>query len=113
MLACVFICPVTMILSGWLTWKVAAKGKPGAIGYRTRRSVASQEAWQFANEDCGRRFWRWGWILLVPSVLAMLPIYGANDDTVGALGGFIVMADCVLMVLMIIPTERALKRKFE
>lgn len=112
MLASVLICPVTMILAGWLMWKLCAKGKPGAVGYRTRRSTASQEAWRFANEDCGKRLLRWGCITLIPSVLAMLPVCGASEDTVGTLGGLIAMVDCLIMVVLIIPTERALKREF-
>lgn len=112
MFASVLICPLTMILSGLLMWKHCAKGKPGAVGYRTRRSVASRETWQFANEDCGKRMWRWGWITMLPSVLAMLPVYGASEDTVGILGGLIVMVECVIMLALIIPTERALKANF-
>lgn len=112
MLASVLICPVAMILAGLLMWKHCANGKPGALGYRTRRSTASPEAWRFANYDCGRRCWHWGCLLLLPSVVAMLPVYGATEDIVGTLGGLIVTIDCVIMIALIIPTEWALKREF-
>lgn len=113
MFAMVMFCPLMMIFCGWLMWKVCANGKSGgAVGYRTARSQASPEAWRFANEYCGKRCLRWGCTALLPSMLAMLPIYGANEDTVGLLGGLIVTIDCVLMVALILPTERALKREF-
>lgn len=50
--------------------------------------------------------------VLLPSMMAMLSIYGANDDIVGTMGGIIVMIDCALMIALILPTERALKREF-
>lgn len=112
MLVTVMSCPLIMIFAGWLMWKVCAKGKPSAVGYRTRRSTASVKAGRFANEDCGRRWLRWGCIALLPSMMAMLSIYGANDDIVGTMGGIIVMIDCALMIALILPTERALKREF-
>ncbi len=113
MLVCVLICPLAMMFGGRLMWKHCANGKPGAVGYRSRRSVASREAWRFANEDCGRRWWRWGCALLIPSVVAMLPVYGADDGTVGIMGGIVAMIDCVIILLTILPTETALRRKFD
>lgn len=113
MLMSVMICALAMILGGWIMWKYSAKGEPSAVGYRTKRSVASVEAWQFANEDCGRRCWRCGWVVLGAAVSAMLPVYGATEDTVGTLGGIICLVECVIMVLLIVPTERALRRKFD
>lgn len=108
---CVLLCPLAMMFAGRLMWKHCANGKPSSVGYRSRRSMASEEAWRFANEDCGRRWWSWGCILIIPSLVAMLPVYGADYDTVGIMGGIITMVGCIIMLLTILPTERALKRK--
>lgn len=113
MLVSVLICPLSMIFSGWVMWKCCAKGQPGAVGYRTRRSLASVKAWQFANEDCGKRLWRWGWLLLPANALSMLLVGRAAMDTVAVLGGVLCMLDCLIMILLIFPTEKSLKRYFE
>lgn len=50
--------------------------------------------------------------MLLLSVPAMLPCLGKSDDMVGLWGGIVSAVECVLMILPIIPTERALKKRF-
>ena len=84
----------------------------GAYGYRTARSMASQEAWDFAHAYFGRLWKRMGLAMLPLSVLAMLTCLGKGENMVGLWGGILSAVECVPMLLAIVPTERALKKRF-
>ncbi len=66
--------------------------------------MASQEAWDFAHAYFGRLWKRMG--------LAMLPCLGKGENMVGLWGGILSAVECVPMLLAIVPTERALKKRF-
>ena len=48
----------------------------GLYGYRTARSMKSQELWDFAQRLCGKLWWRLGWGLLLLSAAVMLLLLG-------------------------------------
>lgn len=105
------ILPVLMIVIG----KVFVKNPPKTInhiyGYRTRRSMKNQDTWDFAHLYCGKLWWKIGWVMLPLSVVSMLPVVGKRDDIVGGVGGVIVTAECVVLLMTILLVERALKKK--
>ena len=112
MLCMALLVPIIMAVFGW----VFMHTPPGEInhvyGYRTRRSMASQEAWNFAHAYVGRIWFRMGLGMLVLSVAVMIPCMGKSDNAVGIWGSIVEGVECVLLMLPIIPTERALKRRF-
>ncbi len=55
------------------------------FGYRTRRSMASQEAWNFAHHACGKLWFRWGLVLPPVTVGLMLLVWGAGHRHRGPL----------------------------
>lgn len=112
MFICNLMTPIIMILGGWMMWKHAPQKVNGVMGYRTRRSMKNIDTWNFANHYCGRLWWKLGWIMLVPSVISNIPVYGSSDDTIGIVGGILVTIQVIIMVASIFPTEKALKRNF-
>lgn len=104
--------PVFMVAFGWIFTHRPPKEINGVYGYRTRRSTASQEAWDFAHRYIGRIWLYMGMIMTVLSVLAMLILIGGSKDEIGLWGGVLEGIQCVLMMLPILPTEKALKRRF-
>lgn len=111
-LGCDCLYALAMIFGGYYMRKLST-GKPNHLaGYRTRRSKMSPEAWQFANEHCGKRWQKIGWILLVPTILVHIPFYGKSDDAIGFLSLAIAVVECAIMLLSILPTQKALKEKF-
>ncbi len=112
MLIMSLLIPVTMIGFGSYFRKRAPKEINVAFGYRTRRSMASRAAWEFAHRRIGR-IWLWGGILLIPvSVVAFLPLLGGSEATVGQWGAVICFGQIILMIASIIPVEIALDRHF-
>ena len=83
-----------------------------AFGYRTNMSMKNKDTWLFAHLYFGKLWFFIGWILLVISVFAMLVVVGQGIDCVGTVGGILASVQCVVMIVPIIPTERALKRRF-
>lgn len=82
------------------------------LGYRTRRSMASQEAWDLAQLTLGRLWWRWGWGLLAISVLVQLPFVHAGEEQLSLLSGLLCGAQVLVLLLSILPVEGALKAQF-
>ena len=113
MLAMDLILPLSMILFGRRFMKTA----PGKInmlfGYRTTRSTKNQDTWQFAHHVFGALWYKLGLVLLPLTVAAMAFVLGKDTNTVGAVGGYVCLAQLPVMLYAILPTERALKRNFD
>lgn len=82
-------------------------------GYRTTMSMKNQDTWDFAQKKSGQVWTKWGPWVLVPSVLGMLPVLGANTETVSLVGGGIVMVQLIPLLASIYPVERALGTTFD
>ena len=105
--------PVTMIGFG----KYFIKSAPGNInivfGYRTSMSMKNQDTWEFAHTYCGKLWYKWGMILLVITVIAMLFLLGKSVDTISYWGGTICMIQLLPLIGGIGPTENALRKNFD
>ncbi len=104
--------PLAMAAFGFVFLRWPPAEINGFYGYRTARSMASKEAWDFAHRYFGKLWLAAGLCMLPLSAVAMLPCLGRDADVVGLWGGIWCMAECVIMILTIIPTERALKKRF-
>lgn len=113
MLVMNLLVPLTMIGFGKLFLK-CTPGKINALyGYRTSMSMKNEETWVFAHLYAGKLWYRWGRILLPVTVLAMLPVFGKDTDTVGTWGGILCLIECIPLIGVIPPTERALRKNFD
>lgn len=110
---CNLLIPLAMVVTGYMMWKHAPKKINGTVGYRTTRSMRNTETWKFAQEYCGRLWWKTGWVLTVLTILAQLPFMKQDTNAVGILSLVLVSVQLFLMLLTIIPTENALKKKFD
>ncbi len=110
MFVCDLLVPGLMIVCGRMMWKHPPKNINGIVGYRTTRSMKNKDTWKFAHEHCGKLWWRVGWMMLMVSLVIHLPFYYSSDIVIGTLGGILCTIQCLVLVLSIIPTERALKR---
>lgn len=113
MLLCDLLVPLTMILGGYFMWKHPPKTINGFMGYRTSRSMKNIDTWKFAQEYCGRFWWKIGWMILFPSFAVHIPIYGASDDSIGLVGVILVTIQTIILTGSIFPTERALQKNFD
>ncbi|MGN0169490.1 MAG: SdpI family protein [Lachnospiraceae bacterium] len=112
MLCCDVLMPVFMIIAGRWMWKRPPKTINGTAGYRSSRSMMNMDTWKFAHDYCGRLWWKIGWIMLVPSILIHIPLYGGSENAIGITCGILITIQTIVLIVSIFPTEKALKRTF-
>ena len=107
------ILPVLLIVVGLVMWRFPP-GYGGSVGYRTKRSRSSRQAWDFAQVY-------WGRLILVMSIPMLAVSVGAGVFQIvkplSEEAGLLLF--CVIMTLQLVPmfvsigvTESALKRRF-
>lgn len=111
-----FVCdlfiPILMIVVGYMIWKHSPKKINRMIGYRTARSMKNIDTWKFAHDYCGRLWWKIGWFMLIPSMVIHLPFYHSSEKMVGIVGTIVCTIQCVILIVSVFLTERALRRTF-
>ena len=84
-----------------------------SYGYRTGRSMKSQEAWLFAHRRFG---WSWsvlGFLLLPVTAAPMLAVAGDGVPETGRAAAVLVVIQLAVMILSMVLTERTLKKRFD
>ncbi len=109
---CNLLIPVVVIVTGRIMWKHYPKNINGLVGYRTTLSMKNMDTWRFANEHCGRLWYKMGLFMLVFSVLVSVLLLRTNDNTYSMISLIFVMLQCIILIVSIIPTELALKKMF-
>ena len=113
MLVMNLLMPAMMLGFGWIFVHRPPKTINWGYGYRTARSMRNQDTWDFAHQYAGKLWLKWGIWFLFLSVLVMLPLIGQSVEVVGTVGGVLCLVECVPLVYVIVPTERALKQAFD
>ncbi len=113
MLAMVLLIPAIMILFGRYFIKKAPKNINYLFGYRTNLSMKNEKTWEFAHKHIGNIWYKWGWVLLPASVLALVFVIGKDEDTIGTLGTIITIVQLLPILASIVLTEKALKANFD
>jgi hypothetical protein len=111
MLAMTLLIPLIMLIFGLRWWRFRIPPYGGSSGYRTRRSLASPAAWDFAHGYFGRLWAILGAALLPLSAAAMLPCRNGGSERVGWWGAGVCLVQSVGMLAPVIATEIALRRR--
>lgn len=109
---CNLLIPVVVIVTGRIMWKHYPKNINGLVGYRTTRSMKNMDTWKFANEHCGRLWYKMGLFMLAFSVLVSVLLLRTNDNTYSMISLIFVLLQCIILIVSIILTELALKKMF-
>lgn len=112
-LAMDLLVPAVMILFGRRFLRDPPKEINATFGYRTDMSMKNAETWRFAHEYCGRLWLRVGLILLAPSAVPLLCVLGRETDAVGITCAAVCGVQIAVMLLTILPVERALRKNFD
>ena len=114
MLAVNLLIPAMMIGFGLMLLKKPPSKVNGLVGYRTSRSMKNQDTWDFAQRYMGKVWWKWGWIMLPPVVLAQaLTLLCPDVNSMCSWSLVPTTAETVVLMVSIIPVERALKQNFD
>ena len=109
---CNLLIPVVVIVTGRIMWKHYPKNINGLVGYRTTLSMKNMDTWRFANEHCGRLWYKMGLFMLAFSVLVSVLLLRTNDNTYSMISLIFVLLQCIILIVSVIPTELALKKMF-
>lgn len=74
--------------------------------------MKNMDTWKFANDYCGRLWWKIGFVMILPSVLMHIPFYRSDEETIGIVGIILVTIQVIILLVSIFPTENALKKSF-
>ena len=100
--------PFITLITGYLMYRHTPKSINGLVGYRTRRSMINQDTWDFANKYCASLWIKIGIITTVISFLIYI-LFDVNE----IVSIVIVLIQTFLLLLSIIPVEKALKKIFD
>lgn len=107
------VTPLLMLGFGSLFRKRAPKEINYVYGYRTTMSMKNKDTWQFAHVYFGKLWLRIGLILLPVSIIPLLFVMGGSENAVGIVGGAVCTVQVVVLLVSIVPVEKALKRTFD
>ena len=109
------VVPAVMIILGLIFKKNPPKNINGCVGYRTRRSRSSQEAWDFAQARMTESFIKCGTSLMCGSAIMAIILFANMDLSENMM---VVALDCIIVVQLLIMVaamlsiEKELKEKF-
>lgn len=113
----IFMFIVTLLIptSLLLTWYLCPKIKTinNVSGYRTKRSMQNQNAWDFAQKYCSKISLYVFFPSLILAIVIMPTVTSKPVDVIGWIGLGITMIQMVSFIVIIISTEKALKKTFD
>lgn len=110
---CVVLIPIIAIITGYLMKTRPPKEINDVVGYRTPRSKASKEAWDFANVYSGKNTFIYGIASLIISIAAYY--FMTSNAGMGEMSSMLIIMAVqliVMVIIMVVPTEKKLKEKF-
>ena len=107
----VLMLPVIMVIFGWVFRTHPPKDINWVYGYRTKRSVSSQEAWDFAHAHIGKVWTYAGAVMLPASAVSLLFLLNTEGYDYWIAGMLLLFAEMGIMVGTIPLTESALKKE--
>lgn len=112
-LSVLLLIPGTMIIFGLIWQKWPPKTINCIYGYRTKQSMKSQESWKFAHRYAGTIWLYSGVPLLIVSIVLLVIFRSDIKDELAITALIINGIQLVCIFLPIIPTEIALKERFD
>lgn len=106
------IIPIVLVIVGAILRKHIPANRYGAVGYRTKRSRSSQEAWEFANKEMANIMVKYGLIMLVASIVISAFFVKSNEVVASIVCTVVMVLQCVGVVAAILVVEKKLKDKF-
>ena len=108
----VFPIPLYLLLSGLCYLFFPYKKINNIIGYRSTRSKSHSSAWLFAQRHSGAYRIIFGSLMLFIMIVISLFLFKASSDVLENAYKIIIFIEIILGNLVQVPTELALRRKF-
>lgn len=113
----IFMFIVTLLIptSLLLTWYLCPKIKTinNVSGYRTKQSMQNQDTWDFSQKYCSKISLYMFFPSLILAIVIMPTVTSKPVDVIGWMGLGITMIQMISFIVIIISTEKALKKTFD
>ncbi len=110
---CNFVIPLVIFIVALISKANPKKEINDTVGYRTRRSKASQEAWDYAQEQFPRQMFVAAGITCVMAVIGTIVMFFIGDLIVKTLVlSGVACVQGIALVIIILAIENQLKEKF-
>lgn len=113
LLCLILLIPLSLICMGLLFVRRPPENINWLFGYRTPLSMKNKDTWDFAHRYFGRLATRTGSSMLVVTIPVIALLWGRNSDIIGWASAIVCLLQCIILLALIYPTERALKRTFD
>lgn len=103
-----FFLPLIILMIGWVFKKYPSEKINQGLGYRTKRSMASEKAWKYANRLMAKIMIRGSLIIISMLIILMLTCF--------KFAGYIVSVSfiaCIILVFCNIPIIEYKLKKFD
>ena len=108
LLTILFSTGIIFLIMGFIMYKFPPRKINGLYGYRTAKSMGSQERWDFAQTYSAKEMMKSG---LIFSIVGLFGIIFQPDETIATIVGLGIIIVCV--IILIARVERALNRNFK
>lgn len=105
--------PLLILFFGWVMKKHPPKNINGFLGYRTERSMRSQETWSFAHQYCGRLWLMMGTGMLIASAVLCIGYAFFSEKVCCIVFLAAILLQTLLLLITIPPVECALQKNFD
>lgn len=107
------IVPVIILAGSSILRTVSESDPNNAVGFRTRLSMSSQEAWSWANLCCARVWKKMGLVMLAASATAMLAFSWLAGTGLVVFVTVLSGLQMLCMVLSILYVQKRLRSMFQ
>lgn len=107
-----FAIPVVLLLGGYVMANHPTQRSNALCGYRTERSLKSEETWYFAQDYCGHLWLKVGGVLLLPSFLSLALLRNQGEHALSLAMLVLIAVQMAALFLSIVKVESALKANF-
>lgn len=107
------IIPIVVLLVGIFTKNHIPKNRNGSVGYRTKRSRSSQEAWEYANKEMAIVMRKLGCILLAATIVICTFFLKSSEVVVCIVCTVVMALQCIALIVGMVGIENKLKEKFD
>ena len=104
--------PIIIISIGSYVRKCPPMQINAIYGYRTKLSMRNQDTWEFANIRFGRLAFKWGWIMLIVTIIVMLLVLYRSQEVISCVSLTVIALQVVPPIAIIPVVEQALKDNF-
>lgn len=110
----IIIIPVAIASGGFFLKYHTPSDINDIIGYRTKRSMSSKEAWFFANKSCGKLWLTGGIIAFIVSISLPFIFYITKGESAGSYVGIVILLlQIIAVIISVVTVEKQLDRNFD